>query len=64
MTFDGLLKSGFPRHLKTMLDLLEEGLGEPVDIEFAHDGESFYMLQCRALSLASSAQRIPIPDVP
>ena len=24
MTFDGLLKSGFPRELKTMLDLLED----------------------------------------
>jgi hypothetical protein len=63
VTFDGLLKSSFPRDLKTMLDLLEEGLGEGVDVEFAHDGESFYMLQCRALSRGSSAQRVQVPDV-
>jgi len=65
VTFDGLLRSGFPRELKSMLDLLEEGLGEPVDVEFAHDGETFYMLQCRALSRGSSAQRVEVPvDVP
>jgi len=61
VTFDGLLKSPFPRELKTMLDLLEEGLGEPVDVEFAHDGEDFYMLQCRALSRGASAQRVEVP---
>ncbi len=65
VTFDGLLRSGFPHELKSMLDLLEEGLGEPVDVEFAHDGENFFMLQCRALSRGSSAQRIEVPvDVP
>jgi hypothetical protein len=63
VTFDGLLKSSFPRDLKTMLDLLEEGLGEGVDVEFAHDGESFFMLQCRALSRGSAAQRVQVPDV-
>ena len=61
VTFDGLLKSPFPRELKTMLDLLEEGLGEPVDVEFAHDGESFYMLQCRALSRGAMARRVEVP---
>jgi pyruvate,water dikinase len=65
VTFDGLLRSAFPRDLKTMLDLLEEGLGEPVDIEFAHDGESLYMLQCRALSRGAMAQQVEVPvDVP
>jgi hypothetical protein len=61
VTFDGLLKSPFPRELKTMLDLLEEGLGEPVDVEFAHDGETFHMLQCRALSRGAMAQRVEVP---
>jgi len=61
VTFDGLLKSPFPRELKTMLDLLEEGLGEPVDVEFAHDGDAFYMLQCRALSRGAMAQRVEVP---
>jgi hypothetical protein len=61
VTFDGLVKSDFPASLKTMLDLLEEGLGDPVDIEFAHDGDHLFMLQCRALSLGSSAHRVPVP---
>ncbi len=65
VTFNGLLNCDFPRQLKQILDLLEEGLEEPVDVEFAHDGEQFYLLQCRALSLASSANHIPIPpDIP
>jgi hypothetical protein len=62
VTFDGLLKSPFPRELKSMLDLLEEGLGEPVDVEFAHDGDSFYMLQCRALSRGALARRVEVPS--
>jgi pyruvate,water dikinase len=61
ITFDGLLKTSFPRDLKQMLDLLEEGLGEPVDVEFAHDGDDFYMLQCRALSRGASAQHVEVP---
>jgi hypothetical protein len=61
VTFDGLVKSTFPGALKTMLDLLEDGLGEPVDVEFAHDGNDLYMLQCRALSLGSSSNRVPVP---
>ena len=62
VTFEGLLKSSFPRELKSMLDVLEEGLGEPVDVEFAHDGEFLYILQCRALSQGSSYRREPIPS--
>jgi pyruvate,water dikinase len=63
VTFDGLLRSGFPRELKAMLDLLEEGLGEPVDVEFAHDGETFHMLQCRALSRGAMVQRVEVPEM-
>ena len=62
VTFDGLLRTSFPHDLKTMLDLLEKGLGEGVDVEFAHDGDTFYMLQCRALSRGTSAQRVEVPD--
>jgi hypothetical protein len=61
VTFDGLLKSQFPRDLKRMLDLLQEGIGEPVDVEFAHDGDSLFMLQCRALSHGAASERIAIP---
>ncbi len=61
VTFNGLVQSGFPRELKRILDLLEEGLGEPVDVEFAHDGVDLYMLQCRALVQSASVQRVPVP---
>ena len=65
VTFDGLLRSDFPHHLKTILDILEEGLEEPVDVEFAHDGEQLFVLQCRALSLATSVRHVSIPsDIP
>ncbi len=61
VTFDGLTRSEFPTELKAIIDLLHQGLGEPVDVEFAHDGESLYMLQCRSLSLGPSIRRIRIP---
>jgi hypothetical protein len=61
VTFNGLTGSNFPRELKTILDILQEGLGEPVDVEFAHDGESLHMLQCRSLSLGPAMQRVSIP---
>jgi hypothetical protein len=64
VTFDGLLRSGFPRELKAMLELLEAGLAEPVDVEFAHDGSSLYMLQCRALSRGAAVRRVEVPEVP
>lgn len=62
VTFDGLLRSPFPRRLKKILDVLESGLKEPVDIEIAHDGTDLYLLQCRALSLAATDRREPIPS--
>ncbi|HHQ49109.1 MAG TPA: pyruvate, phosphate dikinase, partial [Acidobacteria bacterium] len=62
VTFDGLLRSDFPAKLKTMLDLLEEGLGEPVDVELAHDGTHLNLLQCRALTHRASARRVVIPS--
>ncbi len=62
VTFDGLLRSNFPRQLKTMLDVLEEGLGEPVDVELAHDGTNLHVLQCRVLSQSADKVRVPIPE--
>jgi len=51
VTFDGLRENTpFVKQIHTILTLLQEQLGFPVDIEFASDGESFYLLQCRAQS--------------
>ena len=60
--FDGLITSTpFVKHLGNMLRILEEALGTPVDIEFAHDGTDFYLLQCRPQSFADEDAPAPIP---
>lgn len=61
-TFDELAKTTpFIEHIKNTLDLLEENLGSPVDVEFAHDGENFYLLQCRPQSRSDESAPAPIP---
>ncbi len=62
VTFDGLIsKTPFVRQMKTMLDLLENTIGLPVDVEFASDGRDFYLLQCRPQSYAPESMPAPIP---
>lgn len=61
-TFDGLVKTTqFIEHLNNILNILEEKLGSPVDIEFAHDGTDFYLLQCRPQSCSDDSGPAPIP---
>ena len=61
-TFDGLFsQSEFLTLLRTVLTELEEQLNHPIDIEFACDGEDFYLLQCRSQSYAG--ENIPA-DIP
>lgn len=61
-TFDGLVSdSEFLSLLRTVLIELEEKLNHPIDIEFACDGEDFYLLQCRSQSYGS--ENIPA-DIP
>jgi pyruvate,water dikinase len=66
ITFEGLIADGrFVRQLDTMLGLLREKLGTPVDIEFAYDGQDLYLVQCRAQSYSREDAPSPIPqDVP
>ncbi|MCE5246115.1 nucleotidyltransferase domain-containing protein [bacterium] len=66
-TFDGLVQdSAFVSRVRELLALLREKMAAPVDIEFAHDGEDFYLLQCRPQSYGAdySPARIPrdLPD--
>ena len=65
-TFEGLIqKTPFVSYVRELLTLLQEKLGEPIDIEFAYDGSDFYLLQCRAQSYSGDAVPIPIPqDLP
>ncbi|MBN2349370.1 MAG: nucleotidyltransferase domain-containing protein [Bacteroidales bacterium] len=51
VTFDGLINNtDFAAQILSILNLLEKEYGCPVDIEFAHDDENFYLLQCRPQS--------------
>ena len=63
ITFDKLLSEGiFTEQIRYILRKLEKAYGFPVDVEFAHDGETLYILQCRTLSegKAFSPQEIPV----
>ena len=66
VTFDGLIsETPFVKQINGMLNLLEEKIGTPVDIEFAHDGKDLYLLQCRPQSYSLDSAPAPIPkDVP
>ena len=59
---EGLLSSTeFIPKVDWLLKTLEEHLGAPVDIEFAHDGTDFYLLQCRPQAQTGEAAPAPIP---
>ncbi len=66
VTFDTLLsKTPFIGQIHSLLQVLREKLGMPVDIEFAHDGRDLYLLQCRSQSGSEEHAPAPIPrDLP
>ena len=66
VTFEGLIsQTPFLKQLEAIMKTLQEALGYPVDIEFAHDGVDFYLLQCRAQSYREDSLPAEIPaDIP
>jgi len=51
VTFDGLFSnSPFLELMQAVLVELQEKFDHPIDIEFAYDGDDFYLLQCRSQS--------------
>ncbi len=66
VTFEGLFsKTPFIKQIDGLLKILQKAMGTPVDIEFAHDGKSLYLLQCRPQCYSDEIQPAPIPqDVP
>jgi hypothetical protein len=66
VTFEGLLSSpSFVQQMQTLLRLLRERIGMPVDLEFTHDGEHLYLVQCRTQSHSKQHAPAAIPrDVP
>ena len=62
ITFENLFtKTDFLEKMRRILNLLEEKIGTPVDVEFASDGEKLYFLQCRPQSQGRGIERKPIP---
>jgi hypothetical protein len=66
VTFDNLLtKTPFVQLARTVLSRVEAAYGRPVDIEFVWDQDTFYLVQCRSLSVRKEHHRVSIPtDVP
>jgi hypothetical protein len=61
-TFDGLInESPFIKKIDAILKSLQNTLAYPVDIEFACDGDDFYLLQCRPQSYSKYDAPSPIP---
>jgi pyruvate,water dikinase len=59
---EGLLSdTDFVPRMGALMRTLDEALGVPVDIEFAHDGKDFYLLQCRPQARTGEAAPAPIP---
>lgn len=65
-TFEGLIrKTAFVTYIRELLTLLQARLDGPVDLEFAYDGNDFYLLQCRPQSYSGDAVPVEIPpDIP
>lgn len=65
-TFDNLINNtSFVKDINTILNTLKTCIGYPVDIEFASDGDNFYLLQCRTQSAFGKTTPSPIPkDIP
>lgn len=66
VTFDGLIsKTPFVKQIHELIATLRNNFDHPIDIEFAHDGKDFYLLQCRAQSQGLSSKPAKIPnDIP
>jgi len=66
VTFEELINSTqFVRQMRTILTILEQEIGLPVDVEFASDGNSLYLLQCRPQSSFDQSAPTAIPrDIP
>ncbi|NLG17594.1 MAG: pyruvate, phosphate dikinase, partial [Fibrobacter sp.] len=61
-TFEGLIRNtDFMKQMHTILLTLQEGMKTPVDIEFASDGTSLFLLQCRPQFTETDIAPSPIP---
>ena len=66
VTFEGLVsETSFIPQIRLVMQILEDKLQSPIDIEFASDGRHLYLLQCRPQSYQKGANPARIPkDLP
>lgn len=63
VTFENLFKqTDFVKLVNIVLKELQNRIATPVDIEFAHDGRDFYLLQCRPQSYSKSTAPAKFPS--
>ena len=62
VTFDSWTRSSpYPAFLRWCLQTLAETYGCPMDIEFAYDGDRFYLLQCRPQATRKATPHVSLP---
>lgn len=62
ITFEGLIAdSQFLPQMRVLLQILQEKLRTPVDVELASDGQHLYLLQCRPQGTSQSGAPVSIP---
>jgi predicted nucleotidyltransferase len=62
VTFNGLVsRTGFVKQVADMLEVLQKEYNQPIDIEFAHDGQHLHLLQCRSQSSGLETKPATIP---
>ncbi|HID39073.1 MAG TPA: pyruvate, phosphate dikinase, partial [Calditrichaeota bacterium] len=66
ITAEGLIRNThFVEQIRHILKELQKAMATPVDIEFASDGDTFYLLQCRPQSYSKYNAPAQIPrDIP
>jgi len=62
VTFAGLCEqTDFVSQIRETLAILQEAMGSPVDLEFAHDGQHLYLLQCRPQARMEEDRHVSMP---
>jgi len=62
VTFDGLLNGPFPAFMREILETVAAEYKVPMDIEFAFDGKTFYILQARPQGQSVEEGDVAIPE--
>ncbi len=60
--FEGLFRdTGFIEQMKAVMKALRDTFGLPMDVEFAHDGKTLHILQCRPQSFRQDDEPAMVP---